>query len=234
MTDRVAALDPATAEAVTLAYLQAHPDLLLRHPGLLTRLEIPHAGPSGTASLVERQIVMLRGQVAKEQQRLSCLIERAREYEALSQHLHQLTIKLILARSIQQTRDILDLELKAEFAAEAVALVHFPSESQSFRSHRHNRRERQSTPPRLPPSLLELSQRDRCYCGPLSEVQSVDLFGPQGAELRSVALVPLTGPKVHALLAIGSQDPQHFTAEMGTDVLERLGDIASAKLVELA
>jgi uncharacterized protein YigA (DUF484 family) len=36
------------------------------------------------------------------------------------------------------------------------------------------------------------------------------------------------------VLAIGSTDPHHFAPDMGTELLERLGAIASAKLTDLA
>lgn len=209
-------------EAVAIAYLEAHPDLLLRHPSLLAKLEVPHGG-DGAVSLVERQLSVLREQVAQERGRLACLVERAREYEALSTHLHQLTTKLILARSLAQMQDVLDAELKAEFGAEAVALNTLPTKDPE-----------QASDQPVSPTLLKLVELGRCLCGTLSEAQYADLFGRRAKKLQSAALIPLKGPKVRGVLAIGSRDPNHFTADMGTEVLERLGDIISAKLLELA
>lgn len=218
---RDSAPEDGITEAMAVAYLDQHPDLLLRHPRLLVKLEIPHGG-DGAVSLVERQLTLLREQIAQERQRLACLVERAREYESLSAHLHELTTKLILARSVTHVQDILDVELKIEFEAEAVALLRFPLPDEEADS------------PPLPPSLAKLSELDRCQCGPLATDQYGDLFGPNARGLRSAALIPLKGPKMRGLLAIASRDPDHFTADMGTDALERLADIISAKLIELA
>ncbi|MBK5968271.1 MULTISPECIES: DUF484 family protein [Thiorhodovibrio] len=218
---RHSAPDNAITEAMAVAYLDEHPDLLLRHPQLLIKLEIPHGG-DGTVSLVERQLNLLREQIAQERQRLACLVERAREYESLSAHLHELTTKIILARSVKHVQDILDVELKIEFEAEAVALLQFPLPDQEADS------------PSLPEPLAKLSELDHCQCGQLKTDQYDEIFGSKAEALLSAALIPLKGPKMRGLLAIASRDPDHFTADMGTDALERLADIISAKLIELA
>jgi uncharacterized protein YigA (DUF484 family) len=213
--------DSGITEAMAVAYLEEHPGLLLSHPRLLTKLEIPHGG-DGAVSLVERQLALLREQIAQERQRLTCLVERAREYESLSAHLHALTTKLILARSVKHVQDILDVELKIEFEAEAVALLRFPLPDE------------EADGPSLTAPPAKLSAIDHCQCGPLKTEQYKELFGANARELHSAALIPLKGPKMRGLLAIASRDPDHFTTDMGTDALERLADIISAKLIELA
>ncbi|MCF8207054.1 MAG: DUF484 family protein, partial [Methylotenera sp.] len=54
----------------------------------------------------------------------------------------------------------------------------------------------------------------------------------------SLALIPLHQPDVQdekrfGLLVLGSPDPTRYTAEMGTDFLTRVGEIASAGLAGL-
>jgi uncharacterized protein YigA (DUF484 family) len=213
--------DPS-AEAIAIDYLEHHPDLLLRHPRLLAKLEIPHGG-AGAVSLVERQLAVLREQIAQERQRLACLVERAREYESLSAHLHELTTKLILARSFKHIQEILDVELRIEFGAEAVALLELPA-PESADSQRDQ----------TAAAFLKLVELERVQCGPLTDDQYAELFTTSAEGLRSAALIPLRGPKMRGLLAIASRDPDRFTADMGTDALERLADTISAKLIELA
>ncbi|WPL17856.1 hypothetical protein Thiowin_02898 [Thiorhodovibrio winogradskyi] len=230
--------DDTMTEAMAVAYLDQHPDLLLRHPRLLIKMDIPH-GRDGVVSLVERQLAMLREQIAQERQRLVCLVERAREYESLSKHLHELTTKLILARSVKHVEDILDMELRIEFGAEAVALLPSPltDEPQSD-PPTHAPKDSRDNVPRTRTTATtgidKLVELDHCQCGPLTPDQYTELFGGQADHLRSAALIPLRGPKMHGLLAIASRDPDHFTADMGTVALERLADIISAKLIELA
>lgn len=208
-------------EVIVLDYLERHPDLLRRHPELLAKLELPH-GKNGAVSLVERQVAVLREQLDYERRRLLYLIERAREYEKLTSQLHRLTIRLIPARDLEQMRVALHASLRQEFNAEAVALKLFPLDA----------RTRRRDP--LAQTFLRFVEENRCVCGPLSGDQFAVLFGTEeGAELRSAALIPLDGLTLSGVLALGSRDPQRFTADMGTDLLVRLGAIVSAKLSEL-
>jgi len=222
MNRRKPAVAPSTDrdEATVLTYLAQHPDLLRRHPELLAQMEIPH-GKGGAVSLVERQIAALREQLDYERRRLLYLIERAREYERLTSQLHHLTVRLIPARDFEQARIALHASLRHDFDAEAVALQLLPPETRA--QHRDP----------LAQFIFKLVAGNRCVCGPLSGDQFAALFGAEGAELRSAALVPLDALTTSGVLAIGSRDAQRFTAEMGTDLLTRLGAIVSAKLAEL-
>ena len=52
----------------------------------------------------------------------------------------------------------------------------------------------------------------------------------------SLALIPLRageGQDAFGLLVLGSPDPQRFAADMGTEFLERMGDLTSAALSRL-
>ena len=52
--------------------------------------------------------------------------------------------------------------------------------------------------------------------------------------VMSVALIPLRGTEgCFGLLALGSPDPTRYQAEMGTEFLVRIGDIAGAALSRL-
>lgn len=209
--------------AITLNYLEQHPDLLLHYPGLLAKLEIPHGHKGGTISLVERQIAVLRDQLDNERRRLLYLIERAREYERLTSQLHRLTTQLILARTQEQARTVIYSALRHEFHVDAVVLKLFPvSDAPSTNKIDATIQ-----------SFLEFVDRDRCLCGPLNQEQFVSLFGAEGSELQSAALIPLKGAHLSGVLAIGSRDPERFTVDMATDVLSYLGAITSAKLMEL-
>jgi hypothetical protein len=46
--------------------------------------------------------------------------------------------------------------------------------------------------------------------------------------VRSLALVPLGQTSVFGLLALGSEDPQRFHAEMGTLYLRRIGELTAS------
>lgn len=202
-------------------YLLRNPDFLVHHPEVLAKLHIPH-GASGAVSLIEHQVTVLREQLGTERGRLNHLMARAREYEQLASRLHELTLRLIIARDIDDVSAALEATLQKEFNAEAVTLKLFPVDAD----------QRPADP--LVSSFIDFIDRDRCLCGPLHSDQSESLFGSDAPRIQSAALIPVKGHHQTGVLAIGSSDPQRFTRDMATDLLERLGAVASAKLMDLA
>ena len=190
------------------AYLEANPDFFLRHPDLTARLRLPH-GPAGTLSLVEHQMGLLRAQVEGERHLLAQLIARARENEGLADRLHQLAIQLILAPDRGTLEAILREGLRREFDTEAVSL----------------------TFPEAPKPKVALVGQTRC--GPLDPVGAHTLFAATPDPIHSAALIPVRTPTQEGLLAIGSVDAARFAPDMGTEQLNRLGELVSACLTAL-
>lgn len=71
------------------------------------------------------------------------------------------------------------------------------------------------------------------YCGVNAGFEAVGWLD-DAATVMSVALVPLRhGSGAFGLLALGSPDPTRYAAEMGTEFLMRIGEVASAALSRL-
>lgn len=212
---------PAVGDRSVADWLMRHPDFLLRHPEVLAKLNVPH-GSGSAVSLIERQVMVLREQLANERGRLNHLVARAREYEVLLQRLHELTLRLILAPDLEHACSALETALRNQFEADAVALKLFPVSAA----------EHEADP--LVRNFIDFIDRDRCLCGPLAPEQTDALFGHLDRVIHSAALVPIRAHEQTGVLAIGSGDPERFSADMATDLLERLGAIAGAKLADLA
>lgn len=209
------------AEDAVAEYLMAHPDFFERQPELLARLRVPHA--SGQAvSLIEHQVNVLRQQLQAERRRLAHLIARARDFETLSARLHNLALLLMAADDLVQVRAVLGEVLCREFDAEAVTLKLFPLHADAPT--------RRTDPDPAVAAFLDFLGREQSLCGPLSEQQNRVLFGDERQSIRSVALVPVRAQDRCGVLAIGSGDPARFGTDMGTDLLDRLGEIVSQKL----
>jgi len=207
----------AIAEDAVAAYLEAHPDFFKHRPDLVVGLTVPHA--SGRAvSLIERQVELLRAQLRAERKRLAHLIARARDFETLSARLHNLSLHLIAARDLESVQVILREVLCREFNAEAVALKLFSAELDT------------SDPDSMMSELSEFLDREHVLCGPLDPERKGVLFGEQSEAICSAALIPVRTAHDSGVLAIGSSDPKRFGADMGTDLLDRLGEVVSQKL----
>jgi hypothetical protein len=67
-------------------------------------------------------------------------------------------------------------------------------------------------------------------CGQARDSQREFLFGPEGLELGSVALVPLGDKGALGLLALGSPDRDRFHPGMSTEFLSRLAELMADTL----
>jgi uncharacterized protein YigA (DUF484 family) len=207
-------------DALVAAYLEADPDFFLRQPELTARLRIPH-GPTGAVSLVEHQLGVLRGQLDTERRRLAHLVARAREFETLSVRLHALVLEIITAPDLEGLEAALAGSLCKELDTEAVALKLFPVEPEAGAADP------------LVGAFLDFVDRRHALCGPLDETRNDALFGELSAKVCSAALIPVRGETRSGVLAIGSADPARFAPEMGTEHLDRLGEVVSRKLAVL-
>lgn len=191
-------------------YLSEHPELLLQEPDLLGQLELNHQ--SGCAvSLIERQVQSLRDQVERYQRQLGELVTVARDNEQVNQRLHNLTLELIAALDSEEVGRILEKSLRQDFQAVAFALL----EQEKLRQRAE---------------LHALGDRQQVSCGRLGGQQLKALFAEEAEQVRSVALVPLSSVGYQGLLAIGSSDENRFHSDMGTDYLQRLGEVIARTL----
>lgn len=208
----------AGLEATVAAYLGSHPDFFERNPKVLERLEVAHRS-RGVVSLIEHQVKVLRRQLETERGRLSHLIGRARDYESLSNRLHGLVLQLIPATDLEQLRGALNDALCREFSAEAVTLKLFPLDPQV-----------QSDGDPLTIAFQGFLDRDHALCGPLDADKNHILFGELGDKVQCAALIPIRALDRSGVLAIGAVDPHRFHPDMGTELLDRLGEIVGHKL----
>lgn len=209
--------DPDLQRLVT-QYLLSHPTFFEQNPAVLLALQIPH-DTGGAVSLIEQQVRVLRKQLETERTRLTHLISRAREYETLSSRLHEFVLQLIAVNEPSHLCSILKEGLIREFNADAATLKIFPL-----------RVARDGTLDPLTRAFRDFVDRERAICGPLDGDKGVILFGEIGVSMRAAALIPIRTEEQSGVLAIGSVDPERFHPDMGTDLLDRLGEIVSHKL----
>ncbi len=214
-------------EDEVVRFLREHPDFFTRHATLLDILRIPHP-VRGAISLLECQLDRLRERNRQLERNLSGLIQRARENERLSAHLHHLALGLLRADGIDSILATIRESLRQELHADFVAMRLIDHEGTL------------QAPYALPPQAPELTEFDSLFashrpaCGPLIPSQAGFLFGEHTQDIASAAVIPLQDTRPLGLLAIGSRDPNRFQTGMGTLFLGYLRDlVATAISVEL-
>jgi uncharacterized protein YigA (DUF484 family) len=211
-------------ENTVAAYLRSHPDFLARYPELLETLELQHA--SGSAiSLIERQVEILRGRSQRLEDRLSNLLEAARDNEKRATNVHRLARTLIRAPNLATAIMGLQQCMREDFDIDQVfvgifapllkrtdidGLVRLDLDGPIARSYDNFFRTK----------LFE--------CGPLAEAQAKLLF-PKLEELpKSAAIAPLEKEKNLGMIALASRDPQRFQPRQGRLFLEMTAELVAA------
>jgi hypothetical protein len=213
------------ADAIA-TYLQQHPEFLEQHPDIVAGLRLTTALGGRTVSLQERQVEILRDKIRQLELKLAAFMRNASGNELIMANLHQWTLQLLTehtpselpAALISATQTCFDVpaatlrlwHTKAEFAEQDFILD--DEEARSFSDSHSNP-----------------------ICG-ASAGQPGTLWLDDAASMQSVALLPLRKPGAEAsfgLMVLGSPDPQRFAADLATDILARICDIASARLQPL-
>ena len=221
----LAAVD--TEEESIASYLQRNPEFFERHQALLARLRLPHSHGGSTVSLVERQIEVLRGKQAALESKLAELVRVARANDAISERLHRFTRRLLHAATRSEALRNIEAGLREDFDAfhAALVLIGAPPEADAPRLVRTAAAEDANLK-----SFESLLASGKPRCGQARDSQREFLFGPEGLEMGSVALVPLGDKGSLGLLALGSADRDRFHPGMSTEFLARLADLVSDAL----
>jgi uncharacterized protein YigA (DUF484 family) len=208
-------------------YLANTPGFFERHAELLASIQLTSPHGQRAVSLQERQMEMLRDKIKGLEFKIIEMIRNGQENVAISDRLHRWVRAILLTQKPSHLPDVLVRELRHQFlipqaavrlwgAAEAYAELPFAATTSddvhSFASS------------------LTLP-----YCGVNSGFEAAGWLEDAGT-VMSIALIPLrdgTAEQAFGLLVLGSPDPTRYTAEMGTEFLMRIGEVAGAALSRL-
>ncbi len=204
-------------------FLQHNPDFFERHQSVLLRLRLPHARGGSTISLVERQIEVMREKHAALESKLTDLVAVARANDTIAEKLHRFTRRLLHAGSRAEAVGIIEASLREDFDAFHSVLL-LTGEYPDLVPQRFVRTVARDNPGLK--SFETLFSAGKPRCGQARDSQRELLFGPDCAQIGSVALVPLTEKGVPlGLLALGSPDRDRFHPGMSTEFLGRMADL---------
>lgn len=223
----VQAASPKKNEAqITADYLSAHPDFFAQHTALLASLEIAHASGSAV-SLIERQVTILREQNSQHKSQLTELVEIAKENEQSNERMHKLTLSLLSCDGIDACDVALGEVLRDDFSVDAVALKLFIESTADQPEHLFVQMNTV-----LGQELDKLLNTRKPTCGFFKKLPLSELFEEKSPAISSVAIIPLFVEKNNCFgaLVLGSRNVRRFNADMGTLLLERLGETISHKM----
>lgn len=208
-------------------YLANTPGFFERHAELLASIQLLSPHGQRAVSLQERQMEMLREKIKGLEQQIMEMIRHGRENVAIADRLHRFTRALLLGQTPGGLPVALINSLRHEFMIPQAA-VRLWNIDDAFDGLPFA--QGVSADVRSFVNSLTLP-----YCGLNAGFEAVSWLDDAGT-VMSNALIPLrVGPTDEAfgLLVLGSPDPTRYTADMGTEFLARIGEVASAALTRL-
>jgi uncharacterized protein YigA (DUF484 family) len=204
-------------------YLANTPGFFERHAELLSAIQITSPHGQRAVSLQERQMEMLR-------ERIKGLVEMIRNGQdnvAIADRLHRWIRTILLTADAAELPLAMVAELKRQFLIPQAAIRLWGVDERyadaSFCDPVSDDAKRLAASLVLP------------YCGVNSGGEAAGWL-EDASTVMSLALIPLRqggADGSFGLLVLGSPDPTRYGADMGTEFLMRIGEVASASLARL-
>ena len=211
-------------------FLANTPDFFERHAELLATVQLSSGHGSRAVSLQERQAGLLRDKIKTLEGKVVDMIRHGQENVGIADKLQRCTRNLLLTAHARDLPETIVRELKGQFAIPQAAIklwrVNGVFTGEPFAAGASA------------DAQAFASSLGAPYCGVNSGFEAANWL-PDPAMAMSIALIPLRHDgedKPHAvfgMLVLASTDPQRFHADMGTDFLAQIGDLAGAAMTRL-
>ena len=211
-------------------YLANTPGFFERHAELLAAVQLTSPHSNRTVSLQERQAEMLREKIKLLEQRIMEMLRNGNDNVILSNKI------LRWAGSLLQGGELRDLPIQVADGIELQFDV--PQVGLRLWDVAADYAAESYAQPVSDDVKLFASSLTEPFCGLNTGFESIGWLETP-ADVTSLALIPLrAGPNNAAapafgLLVLASGDAHRFTSGMGTDLLVRIGELASASLSRL-
>lgn len=219
-------LPPITEDDIA-NYLVNTPDFFDRHAGVLASVQLSSPHGQRAVSLQERQAGLLRDKIKGLELKAAEMIRHGQENSTIADRLQRWTLELLRTTQARDLPGVLVGGVVKQFLVPQAAIkVWDVADAYADMGCTQGVSEDVKA---FAASLV------RPYCGVNPGLEAAGwLDEPQA--VASLALIPLRDDGVQStfgLLVLGSPDAQRFGADMGTEFLERMGDLAGAALSRL-
>ncbi|RJP65961.1 MAG: DUF484 family protein [Comamonadaceae bacterium] len=218
---------PPITEDDIANYLVNTPDFFERHAALLAAVQLTSPHGQRAVSLQERQAEMLREKIRSLELKGAEMIRHGNENTTIADKLQRWTRELLLTREARDLPTVATSAIAEQFLVPQVAIKVWDV-APEFTDEPFAQGASEDVKA-FASSLM------RPYCGANPGLEAAQwLVDPASA--ASLALIPLRvgiAPQAFGLLVLASSDTQRFASDMGTDFLERIGELTSAALSRL-
>ena len=202
-------------------YLANTPDFFERHAELLASVQLTHPHSQRAVGLQERQALMLRDKIKSLEHRIMDMIRHGHENMVLTDKLHRWACDMLAAPAADLPVLAVD-NIRELFQVPQVALRLW-NVTDTHAAYAQGVTE----------SVREQAAGlETPYVGSSAGFEAVQWLDEpsQAASVALMALRSAPGQDAFGLLVLASPDAQRFNSQMGTELLERLAQLAGAAL----
>ncbi|MES2089498.1 MAG: DUF484 family protein [Pseudomonadota bacterium] len=211
-------------------YLVHTPGFFERQAQLLSSIQLTSPHGQRAVSLQERQMEMLREKIKGLERRIMEMIRHSQENEAIALRLHHWVRSVLLAHDDASLAEVLLNELQHEFLIPQAAVRVWGTPSLAVREALRELPCTQAVSDDVKSFAASLGVP---YCGVNAGFEA-SRWLTDASTMTSLAMIPLNHQgATYGLLVLGSPDPTRYTADMGVDFLQEVGETTSAALVRL-
>jgi uncharacterized protein YigA (DUF484 family) len=213
-------------EADIANYLANTPGFFERHAELLASVQLTSPHGLRAVSLQERQMEMLRERIKGLELKIVEMIRHGQENLTIADRLHRFTRSILLTSDAAELPSRMIESLRHEFMIPQAAIRLWGQDQGQHAGQ-----------PWAQPASEDVRSFSASltlpYCGVNAGFEAARWFD-EPATVTSLAMIPLRqGDSCIGLLVLGSPDPTRYAADMGTEFLQRVGEVASAALSRL-
>ena len=207
------------SEDLVVEYLKTHPDFFRDHTALLRELSIPHEVGTGVASLIERQVTMLRGHCSQLQHELDLKRTRAGIQRTMLQSVQGATLKVLRGKDVDAAYAVVARCLRQDYAADEFRVFVFRDDTQAASGDGIRFLPRSA---KLKYLFIELLNRNKPLCGSLQDEHIRMLFQAADDHINSTLVLPLRHPDWEGLIAVGSRERGRYGRGFELDMIQHL------------
>ncbi len=209
-------------------YLVHTPGFFERNAQLLATIQLTSPHGQRAVSLQERQMEMQRDKVKGLERRIMDMIRHSQENEAIADRLHRWVRAVLLTHDDAHLPEVMLERLRHEFLIPQAAVRIWGTPTQALRDGLSELSATQGVSDDAKSFAGSLTLP---YCGVNAGFEAGKWLDDT---VTSVAMIPLHhAGSTFGLLVLGSPDATRYTADMGVEFLQQVGDIASASLARL-
>ena len=212
-------------------YLANTPGFFERHAELLGSVQLTSPHGQRAVSLQERQMEMLRDKIRGLEGKIIEMIRYGQDNVSIADRLHRWTRTLMLVAQPAELPNVLVRELMHQFMIPQAGIRVWGAAA-GFATH-------DFAQPVGDDIKLFAGSLSLPYCGVNSGFEAAQWLAEPTAA-KSMTMIPLradaaesTPTAAFGMLVLASPDPTRYTADMGTEFLARIGEIAGAALSRL-